>query len=992
MQIRLLLCIAAIILCFPVQGQINLNFENPDAEFLKARNAYEKELYNKAIRGFERYIKSSLEEPDYVEEATYYIVVSKLRLRHSSAVEFANQFINEHPQSQLVMFVHKELGDFYFASGRFKQAGTHYRKVSLSILSSEEVDDFRFKKGYALFKAGKYEDSKEAFYPLTLKPSEHYIKATYYYGYVCYMMQDYANALRAFLKIEDTGPQTMQLYICQMYYLKGDYQQAIDYANKVNLGKLDNEKNIVKAKSYYRLHDYANAAKYFSESLVDYNDLKEEELYEIGYSYYKIQDCSKAFVAFTRIANKGTALAQIASYHMGECFLKKDKKQNAYNAFFEAQRTDFDKEIKKNALLNYAKLAFELSNHEVAIKSFNKLIDLYPQTEQAQESKKYIAAIFLATNDYKSAIPILEGLGDLDGETRTIYQRILLYRGEELYLNQDFGQSKGMFEKASKMKDVRAITAQAEFWLGEIAYRSKQYAAARKHFQNFLSYDVASSVDYLYPYASYSLGYTFFMEKNYSEAITHYQRFKTLTRQKSGSIEIQDDATLRIADCHFILGNYNAAQDGYLYVSAKKAAGSDYALYQQGMILGIQNRSQQKINVLKRISTEYPNSIYIPDAVFEIATEWMQRQNFQEAERNFRYLIEDYPSSLFVKKCYLSLGLLYYNMEKDEQALVEFKTVVKNYPGTREAKEAIGFIERIYVSMGKSDEYLKWLETVPNTQISISFRDSVSYQSAFNLYLKSEFPGAINNFNNYLKEFPKGYFIIPAQFYLATSLNKTGAMASARYYYRSLVNAGGNEFREESSKVLAQNYYNNERLDSALYYYARLESFSTDKQNLQMAYLGQIRCAYELNDKETVEKKAVRFLMMDNLTLNVRGEVQNKVGLMNYKQGILGMAKEYFGKTLESNKDRWGAEAYYYSAQILFETDSIAKAKAMALDFNNHFSGHEKWQAHCFILLAEVYKHEGDYFQAKATLNFVLDTYSDPGVQAKAKAVMATLE
>src|SRR5690606_27661502 len=132
----------------------------------------------------------------------------------------------------------------------------------------------------------------------------------------------------------------------------------------------------------------------------------------------------------------------------------------------------------------------------------------------------------------------------------------------------------------------------------------------------------------------------------------------------------------------------------------------------------------------------------------------------------------------------------------------------KNYPGTREAKEAIGFIERIYVSMGKSDEYLKWLETVPNTQISISFRDSVSYQSAFNLYLKSEFPGAINNFNNYLKEFPKGYFIIPAQFYLATSLNKVGEMASARYYYRSLVSAGGNEFREESSKVLAQNYFN----------------------------------------------------------------------------------------------------------------------------------------------------------------------------------------
>ena len=46
---------------------------------------------------------------------------------------------------------------------------------------------------------------------------------------------------------------------------------------------------------------------------------------------------------------------------MADAYLRLNEKDYARNAFQEASKLDFDEEIKRNSLFNYAKLAFELS-------------------------------------------------------------------------------------------------------------------------------------------------------------------------------------------------------------------------------------------------------------------------------------------------------------------------------------------------------------------------------------------------------------------------------------------------------------------------------------------------------------------------------------------------------------------------------------------------------------------------------------------------------
>src|SRR5690606_11119971 len=109
-----------------------------------------------------------------------------------------------------------------------------------------------------------------------------------------------------------------------------------------------------------------------------------------------------------------------------------DKKRNAYNAFFEAQRTDFDKEIKENAMFNMAKIAFEIEDYKTAIETFNRFIEFFPLSKNKEEAQKLLAKLFLVTTDYKAAIPILENIKSLDTESKLILHQILILRGEEL--------------------------------------------------------------------------------------------------------------------------------------------------------------------------------------------------------------------------------------------------------------------------------------------------------------------------------------------------------------------------------------------------------------------------------------------------------------------------------------------------------------------------------------------------------------------------------
>ena len=953
-----------------------------------ALELYDKQLYNAAITNFNDYLTYAKDAVN-ISDVEYYIASCKLKLLHNNALANMLDFMERYPQSRKTNNANLEVGDYYYNISKFKSALGYYKKVQTLGLSNEEENRLNYRKGYCYFKSGKYKDAKEAFLPLTNTENPYKNEATYYYGYVCYMDKDYKSALSAFNKVEDKGIEAVKLYIAEIYYLQGENQKAIDYAKGKDFGILNTNRDLLLGKCFYQINNFEEAQKYFDESNYDINILNDQEIYEIGYTAYMNKNCTKSSLMFEKVATKGNAMAQSASYHLGDCYLKVNKKQNAFNAFYEAQRTEFDKGIQEEAMFNYAKLAHELEYPSKAIAAFQKFNDLFPRSKHSNDAKKYLATLLYTSNDYKTAVSVMEEMTITDESTKELYQKILFLRGQELYNQKEFEAAKKMFTTSNTNRIDNGIYGQCNFWLGEIEFRNKKYDIARGYYQKFLENTESKKTKY-YPEALYSIAYSYFNQEKYAEAANYFNKYKTSIGYTLPE-NIFYDATLRLGDSYFQNGNYPSALDAYAYIVSNKVTGSDYAMFQQGMIYGIQKKRVNKIAIIKKIAQSFPNSTYIPDAIFEMGNEYFEDDNNMEAERQFKYLIEDYPNSHYVKLCHVGLGSIYFGDIKYPQAIEQYKIIAKNYPGTPEAQKAIKDAEIAYKKLGDVKGYIYWVKTVPNSNISSNKEDSLYYDAAYKKYVLENYIAAAKDFEDYLKNFSNGFFQLYAHYYAAMSYIELEQYNLATTHIKYVADAPNSEFKEDALSRMCSIYRNANDCENGLKYYQELEKYASNA-SIKKALYGQVFCNNKLGNRENAKIKAEQMLKLDQLNNEEKGECNNTIGRYYLHDSLYKPAKVFFNKTIKGQQDIYAAEAKYYEGYMRYMQDSLDKCRKSIMEFNNQFANYDYWLAKTFILFSDYYVKKGDLFQAKATLNNVIESFKDEEILAIARQKLELLE
>ncbi|MDD2322247.1 MAG: hypothetical protein PHQ69_01360, partial [Bacteroidales bacterium] len=80
-----------------------------------------------------------------------------------------------------------------------------------------------------------------------------------------------------------------------------------------------------------------------------------------------------------------------------------------------------------------------------------------------------------------------------------------------------------------------------------------------------------------------------------------------------------------------------------------------------------------------------------------------------------------------------------------------------------------------------------------------------------------------------------------------------------------------------------------------------------------------------------------------------------------------------------------GAEANYFYSLILFKENKIDEAENQLFNLIENFSASDYWFARAFILLADVYLARDNTFQAKQTLQSIIDNYEGEDLVAEAK-------
>lgn len=952
-------------------------FIHEDAEFKTGVELFQKEKYGAAQKSFTKVITTHPDKHSLIRiDAEYYNAICAIELFNKDGEYYLKQFVKNYPESPKVGDAYFYLGKYNYIKKKYKDANEWFDKVDIYELTTEELAEFYFKRGYSYFSIGTFDLAKKDFYEIKDVDNKYAASAKYYYAHILYSERNYETALRDFLKLQynETFKPVVPFYIAQLYYLQGKYNEVIAYApplmDSVNSRRAPEIARIL-GEAYYNTSRFNEAIPYLKKYETSVGSLPRKDNYQMAYAYYKTKDYNNArdyFIKVTSVDND--SLAQNAFYHLSDCYLKTTQKQNARNAFGQASKLSFDKAIREDALYNYAKLCYELAYnpYNEAIKAFQQYIKDYPSSMRVDEAYTYLVNLFLTSKNYKEALDAIENIKMLTPELEGIYQKVAYYRGIELFNNSQFDEALDHFNKAVIHKSDKKLNALSMYWIGECYYREKQYQSA---IYSYLAYieDPGSIDAFEVSDANYNIGYCFFKQNDYKNSNLWFRKFVTF-KPHANNKKI-NDAFNRIGDGYFMSRDFGMAADYYNESYKMKLIDADYALYQKALANGVQKKYTAKIADLTSFIQQYSKSPYIQKAKFELAQTYMADNQNSMALSGFKNFIEEYPNSVYVNTCLSKIGLIYYNMKDDENALSYFDRLIKRDRKSSEANEAIIVVKSIYTAKGNIQAMEEYLASIGAALPQVAL-DSLTYGVGKTHYLEQDCKSAIGAFEKYIQRFPDGIFIVNASYYKAECEQAANNLDAALAGYSFVISKNKNQFTEQSLYQASDILYKKQNYSQALDYYKQLGQQAENPKNTYMAAIGLMRCSYQLKNYADAIGYSNIVLSLEKLSNEVRHEAHYIIAQSFLATQKYDDAMAEFRALANTAKSEIGAEALYQVAYIQFLKNNYKDTEKTIFDFINGDGNYPYWVTKALILLADNYVATKDNFQAKTTLKSII--------------------
>lgn len=981
---------------FTVQAQKSLTHKSSNQVWQSAMEMFQNKNYGGARHEFTDFVEMEKDAySDRSAKANFYMAWCSIELFRPEAEEEMKAFIRKHPESNLKQSAYFQLGRQQYRSKKYEDALVWFNQVDVYVLSPDQRTEYQFKMGYSYFRQKEYEKARQFFFDIIEVAGEYNAPAIYYYSHIAYLNENYQTALNGFEKLikNKTFKPIVPYYITQIYYLQEKYTKVIDYAPQfLDDASVKRSGEIAKmiGLSHYQLKEYQKAIPFLDQGK---KSMSREDKFAYGYCFYKQNKFSEAIQQFERVGGENDELMMVANYCLADCYLKSGNKKGAKLAFANTASMNFDKNMQQDALFNFAKLTYELSYSPFneTIKAFDEYLQKYPNSDRNDEAYDYLVKVYMTSKNYGDALLSMNKIANKTPEIKRAYQRVSWLRGLELMKQLNYPQAIESFDASLQYKIYKSqIAAECVYWKAEAQYRMGEFSEAVILYNEFIVSPGSGSSDY-YKRAYYNIAYANFEQDKYDEASDWFRKFVNQSDKKSNFVS---DACNRIGDCFFLKRDYKNAADYYHKSAATNSWDTDYALYQEALSVGLLGDSGEKSYLLEQIRTSYPDSEYLDDALYELAKAKVKLNDQAAAVSIYKELSTQFPKSSYAPKSLLQLGQLNYNAKEYQKAISAYKEVVLKYPQSEEKKSAFIGLKNVYVDMNKVNDYFAFAESFKGGGLMRSSeKDSLSYISAERLYMSGESERGTIALGEYLMNFPNGMFRLNAQFYKANASLDQQKYDEALGGFEQVLNEPNNLFTEKALLAASQLNYRNKNYSQAKKQFLRLKQMAEIPENVKLAKVGYMRSVYALKEYENTIKAV-------GDVLNVAKSQEELIREAKYKRGksYIAVANSEsaiidFKELAKETQSAEGAESKYLLAKVYFGKAQYDLAEKEINQFIEMNSPHHYWLAESFLLLSDVFLKKDDAFQARYTLQSIVDNYGikDDGIIERAQANLDVL-
>lgn len=917
------------------------------------------------------------------DEAAYMIACTSYELKSPDCIKQLEGYLEQYPDSRYANRVQSLIASAYFFQEKYPEAIACFKGCQFDLLADSERDACTLRMGTAYLKMGNLQEAAVWFSILKEVSSEYHIDAVYHLAYIDYVQKQYDKALQGFRETGESSKYAAlsPYYIADIHLVRGNYQQARQIASTYLEAYPRQEKAIemkrICGEACYGLKQYAAAIDYLSAYRSETEEHAERNsLYKLGMSFFYTGVYSEAAAALGEVTTVQDALTQNAYLHMGLAYLQLKERNRARMAFEQASAMNYDRDIKEQAFYNYALCIHETSYSPFAesVTVFERFLNEFPNSVYTEKVNDYLIEVYMNTRSYMAALNSIAKISRPGNRILEAKQKLLFRLGTQAFAQAAFENAIEYFSQSLQLGRYNQQTqADAYYWRGESKYRLEQYGAAASDYRQYLEFapDRRSTE---YGLALYNLGYTAFKQKQYDKALTWF------TRCAESGIRLENDVVAdvynRMGDCNFYARRFDAADAQYAQASGYSMSLSDYSLFQQSIIKGLQREYGKKIELLNRLITGFPESQYLDDALYEQGRAFVQLEDNDNAVKRYSLLVQRYPESPLSRRAANEIGLLYYQNDKYNEAIAAYKKVISTYPGSEEARLAQRDLKSIYIDLNRVDDYMAFVSTIPGgANFDVNERDSLTYVAAERVYMRGNITEAKNSFVRYLQSFPQGAFSVDAHYYLGlidyNEKNYTGAVS----HLDKVVEYPDNKFSGEAMAMCADIAYREKEYEKSLGLYKRMADRAVSQEERVTARTGAMRSAWMVKDCQEIISVASGLIAESKLAPELANEAHYYCAKALLAEGQNKEAAGDLAVLAKDTRNVYGAEAKYLLAQLYFDNGETGKAEKEVLDYIEVSTPHAYWLARSFVLLSDVYMKLGRNLDAKQYLLSLQQNY-----------------
>jgi len=489
--------------------------------------------------------------------------------------------------------------------------------------------------------------------------------------------------------------------------------------------------------------------------------------------------------------------------------------------------------------------------------------------------------------------------------------------------------------------------------------------------------------------ASYGLGYAWYALEEYDKALPHFQEF---TRRGNRNTPHYADGLIRLPDCHYIRRDYNAAQSAYQNARSIGSPDNDYILLQLGMISGIRQRYGEARNHFSSLIEHYPRSTYRDEALYQRAQFEIEQGNYQAAADGLSSLINLGANSRFLPYAYMRRASSYYNLKQYDRTISDYATVVRQFPNHPLAQDALLPLQDALSLAGRSSEFNTYLAEFKRANPDGKGLEAVEFETAKNSFFDQQYATAVVTLENFIKSYPQSTRVQEARYYIAESQYRLQEFASALPIYEALAQDRTFNMGNRVVGRAAEIHFRMGNYADAIRYYHRLEAVAANKAEQYNAWSGLMEAFFRQSKYDSADTYARIILERGAVSAGGQNKASLYLGKSAMARGDFESAKDEFLNTLNTARDEYGAEAKYHLAEIQHLEKQYRESYETLVSLTEDFSAYEEWVGKAFLLMAENFVAMNDMFQAKATLQSLIDHFPLQQIRDRASSRLKEIE